>query len=71
MLQVSDSEASEPRVVHETPMLTLWHKPCVTFSTPKAIIYLAFSCPEVRPSLHNLLAAQLLVLNAFGLKEGS
>ena len=42
------AEAAVPRVCHDSPLLKLWHKPCVQFETPKAVIYLQFACPEVR-----------------------
>ena len=46
--QVKEGEGAQPAVVHETPLLKLWHKACVHFETPKAVIYLHFACPEVR-----------------------
>jgi hypothetical protein len=46
--QVKDTDADKPEVVHDAPLLRVWHKPSTRFDTPKAIIYLHFHCPEVR-----------------------
>ena len=51
-MQVKDGDEDQPRIGHSSPLLTLWEKPSTRFETPKAIIYLHFACPEVRPKPH-------------------
>lgn len=48
MAQVAEGEGRTPVVLHDTPLLKLWHKPSVQFETPNAVVYLHFACPEVR-----------------------
>ncbi len=48
-MQVKDGENDHPKIGYSSPLLTLWQKPSTRFETPKAIIYLQFACPEVRP----------------------
>lgn len=46
---MKDTEEARPEVCHEGSLLRMWHKPSTRFDTPKAVIYLHFACPEVRP----------------------
>ncbi|KAG0591845.1 hypothetical protein KC19_1G206700 [Ceratodon purpureus] len=41
-----DPEVKHPILARNTAMSRLWYKPDTTFRTPKAHIYLHFSCPE-------------------------
>ena len=52
-MQVKDGENDHPKIGYSSPLLTLWQKPSTRFETPKAIIYLQFACPEVRPFLYS------------------
>ncbi len=49
--QVKDGENDHPQVGYSSPLLTLWQKQSTRFETPKAVIYLDFACPNVRPLL--------------------
>ena len=65
--QVEEGEGATPAVLHDSPLLRLWHKPSVQFETPNAVVYLHFACPEV-PSLNpnpQNRSLPLLFLSAF------
>lgn len=43
---VQDKQQPQPEVVSETPMMKLWHRVNTSFDTPKALVYMMFTCPE-------------------------
>ncbi|GJP56248.1 hypothetical protein CLOM_g15325 [Closterium sp. NIES-68] len=64
-------KVSSPTVIHETPMLRLWHKPDTLFGLPKAVLFLQLASPAAytspRSALLTRLFASLLqdALNAY------
>ncbi|KAL0046282.1 hypothetical protein WJX82_008028 [Trebouxia sp. C0006] len=43
---IQEPQQQQPKVISETPMVKIWHRANTSFDTPKAIVYMMFTCPE-------------------------